>query len=101
MTQNNSCGTSGSGSGHSATFWKTAYMSLYALGTVLSFIMLALLAWIAYCIAIEAEPLAAITILSNLPVAVIFLILLVILVACCAAWQYGAHCHQQYENSKQ
>ena len=51
------------------------YLLLYTLGGVCTLMTLALLIWVAVCIALEAEPLAAISFLSHLPTPLRFVII--------------------------
>ena len=73
------------------------YLLLYTLGGVCTLMTLALLIWVAVCIALEAEPLAAISFLSHLPTPLRFVIIIAGMAISIAAWQYGAKYHQQYE----
>lgn len=73
------------------------YLLLYTLGGVCTLMTLALLLWVAVCIALEAEPLAAISFLSHLPTPLRFVIIIAVMAVSIAAWQYGAKYHQQYE----
>lgn len=73
------------------------YLLLYTLGGVCTLMTLALLIWVAVCIALEAEPLAAISFLSHLPTPLRFVIIIAVMAISIAAWQYGAKYHQQYE----
>jgi uncharacterized Tic20 family protein len=77
--------------------WRYAYLFFYTVGGVFSCLTVGMLIWIAYCIAIEAEPLSAISFLPSLPTMAIFVILLVIMIISCAAWQAGAHYQQKFE----
>ena len=54
----------------------------------------ALLIWVAVCIALEAEPLAAISFLSHLPTPLRFVIIIAVMAISIAAWQYGAQCRK-------
>ena len=80
--------------------WLYAYLFFYTVGACCSFLTVALLVWIAYCIAIEAAPLAAISFLAGLPTLAVFALLLLIMVISCAAWQAGAHYHQKFEKGR-
>jgi hypothetical protein len=73
------------------------YVALYTVGGCCSLITVALLVWIAFCIAVEKEPLAAIAFLPAMPSFFIFIILIAILVISITAWQTGAKYHQQYD----
>lgn len=77
--------------------WRYIYIGLYTIGGIFSFLTLCLLAWIAYCIAMEAEPLAAISFLPPMPTAAVFLLVLGIMLISIIAWQLGAKCQGQYE----
>lgn len=73
------------------------YTLCYVIGSVLTLGAVALLGWVAFCILVEAEPLAALSFLPALPTPVIFLVIFALLAMCIAAWQYGAKYHQEYE----
>lgn len=82
------------------TSLRRLYILCYAIGTCGSLLTLALLLWVAFCIAIEAEPLASIAFLPDMPAPVVLLLLIAIMFVSAAAWQYGATYHQQYEQAK-
>lgn len=75
------------------------YVLLYTVGTICSLMMIALLVWVAFCIAIEAEPLAALAILPDMPTPLAFVLIFAILALAVASWQYGAKYHQEYESA--
>jgi hypothetical protein len=77
--------------------WRYAYLGLYTIGGVFSVMAIGLLIWIAYCIAIEAEPLAAVAFLPSMPTAIIFVLIIGIMAVSIAAWQLGAKYQQRYE----
>ena len=75
---------------------RRSYLICYIIGTICTVCAIALLAWVAICIALEKEPLASVAFLPDMPV---FAILVIIAIAAIsvAAWQYGATFHQRYE----
>ena len=77
-----------------------AYRFFYALGAICTIGTVALLGWVAFCIAIEAEPLASLAFLPDMPVWSVFVLLAVVLCISIAAWQKGAALHQQYEDQQ-
>ena len=82
--------------GQGPFIWRAAYLGLYTLGACFTICLVSLLAWVAYCIAVEAEPLASLSFLPALPQGAIFAILFLSLIICCGCWQLGAMCHQKY-----
>ncbi|MCH4166125.1 MAG: hypothetical protein LKF74_05360 [Megasphaera sp.] len=77
------------------------YLFLYTMGGVCSLLSVGLLGWIAFCIAMEMEPLASIAFLPNMPAPFVFILLLAIMIISIAAWQTGAKYHTQYEQARQ
>lgn len=75
------------------------YRLCYAVGSVLTLCMVALLGWIAVCIALEKEPLASIAFLPDMPTYGVFILIAVTAAVTIAVWQYGASFHQRYEES--
>lgn len=75
------------------------YLLLYTIGGVCSLLSVTLLGWIAFCIAMEMEPLASISFLPHMPTPFIFIILLAVMAIAVAAWQAGAKYHTQYEQA--
>ncbi len=73
------------------------YLLLYTAGTCCTLLTLAMLAWVALCIAMEAEPLAAISFFPDMPTPAAFAVIIAVMAAAVAAWQQGAKYHQQYE----
>ena len=71
---------------------RRSYLSCYIIGTICTVCAIALLAWVAICIALEKEPLASVAFLPDMPVFAIFIVIISV-----AAWQYGATFHQRYE----
>lgn len=76
---------------------RAAYLALYTLGGCCTAVCVALLAWVAFCIAMEKEPLAAVAFLPHVPAAVVLLFILAIMVLGVVCWQWGARFHQRYE----
>lgn len=74
------------------------YLLLYAIGGICTLLTLALLGWVAICIALEFEPLAAISFLAHLPLPLRFVCIIAVMAISIAAWQCGANYHQQYED---
>ena len=74
---------------------RRSYLSCYIIGTICTVCAIALLAWVAICIALEKEPLASVAFLPDMPVFVI--VIIAIAAISVAAWQYGATFHQRYE----
>lgn len=66
------------------------YRLCYAVGSVLTLCMVALLGWIAVCIALEKEPLASIAFLPDMPTYGVFILIAVTAAVTIAVWQYGA-----------
>ena len=60
---------------------RAAYLALYTLGGCCTAVCVALLAWVAFCIAMEKEPLAAVAFLPHVPAAVVLLFILAIVLA--------------------
>ena len=77
--------------------WRYAYLLLYPIGAFCSFVCVSLLGWIAFCIALEKEPMASVSFLSWMPTFVVFLALFAIMAIGVASWQYGAKYHERYE----
>lgn len=77
------------------------YRLCYGIGTICTAMTLALLAWVAFCIAIEAEPLASLSFLPDMPVWGIFALLAIVLISSIFSWQKGAAFHQRYEKLQQ
>lgn len=75
------------------------YLVLYTVGGVCSLLTLAMLAWVAVCIAMEAEPLAALSFLPDIPAPLAIAAIIAVTAAAVAAWQCGAKYHQQYESA--
>lgn len=82
---------------HEHTTLLFLYRLCYGIGTICTVSTVALLGWVAYCIAIEAEPLASLSFLPAMPVWYVFILIAAVLVLGIAAWQKGAQLHQQYE----
>lgn len=76
------------------------YRLFYAIGTLGTLATVALLGWIAFCIAIEAEPLASIAFLPDMSVWDVFVLIAIVFIISIAAWQKGAALHQQYEDAQ-
>lgn len=76
-----------------------AYLFFYTVGGVFSCLTVGLLLWIAYCIAIEAAPLSALSFLPPLPTVAILALILCVMMLSIAAWQAGAHFQQKYEKN--
>ena len=76
---------------------RRSYLSCYIIGTICTGCAIALLAWVAICIALEKEPLASVAFLPDMPVFAIFIVIIAIAAISVAAWQYGATFHQRYE----
>lgn len=76
---------------------RRSYLICYIIGTICTVCAIALLAWVAICIALEKEPLASVAFLPDMPVFAIFMVIIAIAVISVAAWQYGAMFHQRYE----
>ena len=77
-----------------------AYRLFYAIGALGTVATVALLGWVAFCIAIEAEPLASLAFLPALPVWSVFVLIGLVLCISIAAWQKGATLHEQYEDQQ-
>ena len=75
--------------------WQAAGFFFYGLGCFFTLCTLSLTGWVAWCVATESEPMAALAFLPPLPHAAIFAAILGSLVLCCAFWQFGALCHQK------
>lgn len=73
------------------------YLICYTIGGIFTCMTVALLLWVALCIALEMEPLASLSFLPPMPTFVVFILLFAILAIAIAAWQYGASYHQRYE----
>lgn len=76
---------------------RRSYLICYIIGTSCTVCAIALLAWVAICIALEKEPLASVAFLPDMPVFAIFMVIIAIAAISVAAWQYGATFHQRYE----
>lgn len=76
---------------------RRSYLSCYIIGTICTVCAIALLAWVAICIALEKEPLASVAFLPDMPVFAIFIVIIAIAAISVATWQYGATFHQRYE----
>ncbi|MCB5701687.1 hypothetical protein LIQ46_01400 [Megasphaera elsdenii] len=76
---------------------RRSYLICYIIGTICTVCAIALLAWVAICIALEKEPLASVAFLPDMPVFAIFMVIIAIAAISVAAWQYGATFHQRYE----
>lgn len=76
---------------------KHLYLLCYAIGSLCTCITVALLLWVAICIAFEMEPLASVSFLPPMPTYVVFILIFAILAVSIASWQVGANYHQQYE----
>ncbi|MFV0617884.1 hypothetical protein ACE418_08260 [Megasphaera sp. WILCCON 0056] len=76
---------------------RRSYLICYIIGTISTVCAIALLAWVAICIALEKEPLASVAFLPDMPVFAIFIVIIAIAAISVAAWQYGATLHQRYE----
>ena len=73
---------------------RRSYLICYIIGTLCTIFAVALLGWVAICIALEKEPLASVAFLPDMPVFAIFIVIAALSVA---AWQHGATFHQRYE----
>ena len=69
---------------------RRSYLICYIIGTLCTIFAVALLGWVAICIALEKEPL-------DMPVFAIFIVIIAIAALSVAAWQHGATFHQRYE----
>ena len=76
---------------------RRSYLICYIIGTLCTIFAVALLGWVAICIALEKEPLASVTFLPDMPVFAIFIVIIAIAALSVAAWQHGATFHQRYE----
>ena len=76
---------------------RRSYLICYIIGTICTVCAIALLAWVAICIALEKEPLASVAFFPDMPVFAIFMVIIAIAAISVAAWQYGATFHQRYE----
>ena len=76
---------------------RRSYLICYIIGTICTVCAIALLAWVAICIALEKEPLVSVAFLPDMPVFAIFMVIIAIAAISVAAWQYGATFHQRYE----
>ena len=74
---------------------RRSYLICYIIGTLCTIFAVALLGWVAICIALEKEPLASVAFLPDMPVFAIFIVIIAALSV--AAWQHGATFHQRYE----
>ena len=73
------------------------YLICYTIGSAGTCMSLALLLWVAICIAFEKEPLASISFLPPMPTYIVFILIFAMLAVSIAAWQIGANYHQHYE----
>ena len=73
------------------------YILCYTIGSIGTCLTLALLLWVAVCIAFEMEPLASISFLPAMPTFAVFILIFAVLAISIASWQAGANYHQQYE----
>lgn len=76
---------------------RRSYLICYIIGTLCTIFVVALLGWVAICIALEKEPLASVAFLPDMPVFAIFIVIIAIAALSVAAWQHGATFHQRYE----
>ena len=76
---------------------RRSYLICYIIGTLCTIFAVALLGWVAICIALEKEPLASVAFLPDMPVFAIFIVIIAIAALSFAAWQHGATFHQRYE----
>ena len=76
---------------------RRSYLICYIIGTLCTIFVVALLRWVAICIALEKEPLASVAFLPDMPVFAIFIVIIAIAALSVAAWQHGATFHQRYE----
>ena len=76
---------------------RRSYLICYIIGTLCTIFAVALLGWVAICIALEKEPLASVDFLPDMPVFAIFIVIIAIAALSVAAWQHGATFHQRYE----
>lgn len=76
---------------------RRSYLICYIIGTLCTIFAVALLGWVAICIALEKEPLASVAFLPDMPVFAIFIVIIAIASLSVAAWQHGATFHQRYE----
>lgn len=74
-----------------------SYVTCYIIGTICTVCAIALLGWVAICIALEKEPLASVAFLPDMPIWAVFIVIIAIAAISVAAWQYGATFHQRYE----
>ena len=66
---------------------RRSYLICYIIGTLCTIFAVALLGWVAICIAF----------LPDMPVFAIFIVIIAIAALSVAAWQHGATFHQRYE----
>lgn len=76
---------------------RRSYLICYIIGTLCTIFAVALLGWVAICIALEKEPLASVAFLPDMPVFAIFIVIIAIAALSVAAWQHSATFHQRYE----
>ena len=76
---------------------RRSYLICYIIGTLCTIFAVALLGWVAICIALEKEPLASVAFLPDMPVFAIFIVIIAIAALSVAAWHHGATFHQRYE----
>ena len=76
---------------------RRSYLICYIIGTLCTIFAVALLGWVAICIALEKEHLASVAFLPDMPVFAIFIVIIAIAALSVAAWQHGATFHQRYE----
>lgn len=76
---------------------RRSYLICYIIGTLCTIFAVALLGWVAICIALEKEPLASVAFLPDMPVFAIFIVIIAIAALSVATWQHGATFHQRYE----
>ena len=76
---------------------RRSYLICYIISTLCTIFAVALLGWVAICIALEKEPLASVAFLPDMPVFAIFIVIIAIAALSVEAWQHGATFHQRYE----
>lgn len=75
------------------------YTLCYIFGSVGTILLVALLFWVAVCIFLEKEPLAAVSFLPAMPSFVVLIIIAVLAILTVFFWQKGAAFHQRYEKA--
>lgn len=73
------------------------YLGCYLLGSIGTIVLLALLFWVAVCIFLEKEPLAAVSFLPHMPSFAILIVIAILAIITVFFWNKGAAYHQRYE----